>query len=78
MQGTDKWQEQFSTRLKNLESTVKDTRGDVTRLENWRIDHMSICHPKILGRLAIIFGVATGIALVVGYVMGNLYPVLAK
>ena len=78
MQETDQWQEQFASRLKDLESAAKEARGDVTRLENWRIDHMSICHPKILGRLAIIFGVATGIALVVGYVLGNLYPLLAK
>lgn len=77
MQETDQWQE-LASRLKRLETSEKDTRSDVTRLENWRIEHMSICHPKILGRLAIIFGVATGMALVIGYVLGNLYPLLAK
>jgi hypothetical protein len=84
MQDKDQWQdkdqrqERLAERVEHLEADQRDTRGDVNVLQDWRIDHMSICHPKILGRLAIIFGVATGIALVIGFVLGNLYPILAR
>lgn len=77
-QDTDQWLEQYAARLKELEADVKT-------IENWRIEHMSECHPKILDwqssmwgnwlKVTGIFGAAT---LVLGFVLGQLFPILER
>jgi len=77
MQGTDQWQEHYASRVRAIES-------DVEILQNWREKHMGECHPEILkwqgtmwGNWLKVTGIAVGVALVLGFVVGQLYPVLA-
>ena len=77
MQDTEQW--------KRLATRLKDAEKDLEILQNWRIKHMSECHPKILdwqgkmwGSWLKLTGVAIGVALAVGFVLGQLYPILDR
>lgn len=78
MQDTDQWQEHYANRVSNLES-------DVEILQDWRAKHMSECHPAILtwqgtmwGNWLKVTGIAAGVALVIGFILGQLWPLLEK
>lgn len=76
--GHDQWQQSVNRELSDLRDDLNKIEAEQSLDTNWRIAHMTECHPKILYRLAMILGGMVGLAAVVGYVLGSIFPLLPK
>jgi len=80
MQDTEQWPQPASLRLEveDLKRDMADQQRQMVSVQEWRIAHMTECHPRILYRLALIIGGVVGASGVLGFVLGIIYQSWGK